>query len=53
MVLEPIPDSDVGVCSLWPRNSMGQNEDVVFVWGGGGCVCHIPHRIGEKLLGTV
>ena len=50
MVLEPIPDLDVGVCSVWPRNPMGHNEDVVSAWGG---VCHIPHRIGEKLPGTI
>ena len=56
MVSEPIPDPDVGVCSVWPRNPMGHNEDVVSAWGGGGGgggVCHIPHRIGEKLSGTI
>ena len=30
MVSEPIPDPDVGVCSVWPRNPMGHNEDVFF-----------------------
>ena len=54
MVSESILDLDVGVCSVWPRNPMGHNEDVVSAWGGGGGgVCHIPHRIGEKLLGTI
>ena len=58
MVSEPIPDPDVGVCPVWPRNPMGHNEDVVFAWGGGGGgggggVCHIPHWIGEKLPGTI
>ena len=52
MVSEPIPDLDVGVCSVWPRNPMGHNEDVVSAGGGGG-VCHIPHRIGEKFPGTI
>ena len=34
---------------------MGHNEDVVSAWGGGGGggVCHIPHRIGEKLPSTI
>ena len=32
MVSEPIPDLDVGVCSVWPRNPMGHNEDVVSAW---------------------
>ena len=50
LVSEPIPDLDVGVCSVWPRNPMGHNEGVVSAWGG---VCHIPHRIGEKLPGTI
>ena len=36
MVSEPIPDPDVGVYSVWPRNPMGHNEDVVSAWGGGG-----------------
>ncbi|KAL6334608.1 hypothetical protein AAG906_019243 [Vitis piasezkii] len=37
MVSEPIPDPGVGVClalSVWPRNPMGHNEDVVSAWGG-------------------
>ena len=29
MVSESIPDPDVGVCFVWPRNPMGHNEDVV------------------------
>ena len=33
LVSEPIPDPDVGVCSVWPRNPMGHNEDVVSAWG--------------------
>ena len=56
MVSELIPDPDVGVCSVWPHNPMGHNEDVVSAGGGGGGgggVCHIPHRIGEKLPGTI
>ena len=31
MVSEPIPDLDVGVCSVWPRNPMEHNKDVVSV----------------------
>ena len=38
MVSEPIPDLDLGVCSIWPGNPMGHNEDVVSAWGGGGAV---------------
>ena len=64
MVLKPILDPDVGVyyvwlrrgCLIvWPHNPMGHNEDVVSAWGGGGGggVCHIPHRIGEKLPDTI
>ena len=53
IVLEPIPDFNVevrsvwsrrGCLSVWPYNPMGYNEDVVSALGGGG-VCHIPHRI--------
>ena len=29
---------------------MGNNEDIVFAWGG---VCDIPHRIGGKVFGTI
>ena len=49
------PTPDVGACSVWPRNSMGHNEDVVYAMGGGGGggVCHIPHQIGEKLSFTI
>ena len=53
MVLEPIPDPDVGVCSIWPRNPMGHNEDVVSAWGGGGggegggCLSHPTLDRGE------
>ena len=53
MVLEPILDPGVGVClalSVWPRNPMGHNEDVVSAWGG---VCDVPHRIGEKVHGAI
>ena len=50
MVLDPIPDFDVGVCFIWPLNSMGHNEDVVSAWG---VFCHIPHQIGEKLPDTI
>ena len=43
-----------GFVPFWPCNAMGHNEDVVSAWGGGGGgVCHIPHRIGEKLPGTI
>ena len=48
MVLEPIPDLDVGF--VWSRNPMGHNEDVVSAWGG---VCDVPHRIGEKVHGAI
>ncbi|RVW24076.1 Transposon Ty3-G Gag-Pol polyprotein [Vitis vinifera] len=47
------PRPGVGVClalSIWPRNPMGHNEDVVSAWGG---VCDVPHRIGEKVLGAI
>ena len=47
MVLEPIPDPDVGVCFFWPRNPMGHNEDVVSAWGGGGCLSHPTSDRGE------
>ena len=30
MVSEPILDPHVGVCSVWPRNPMKHNKDVVF-----------------------
>ena len=53
VVSELIPDPGVGVClalSIWPRNPMGHNEDVVSAWGG---VCDVPHRIGEKVLGAI
>ena len=55
MVLEPISDFDVGVCSVWPCNPMGHNGDVVSAWrgGGGGVVCLILHRIWEKFLDTI
>ncbi|RVW32634.1 hypothetical protein CK203_076502 [Vitis vinifera] len=51
MVSEPIPDPGVGVClalSVWPRNPMGHNEDVVSAWGG-------PHwaQSGQYLHGWV
>ena len=55
MVSEPIPDPGVGVClalSVWPRNPMGHNEDVVSAWGGGG-ICDVPHRIGEEVPGAI
>ena len=54
MVLELIPDSRVGVQSVWPRrmclfiqfhNPMGYVEDVCMR------VCHIPHWIGKKVFG--
>ena len=32
--------------SVWPRNPMGHNEDVVSAWRG---VCDVPHRIGEQV----
>ena len=53
MVSEPIPNPGVGVClalSIWPRNPMGHNEDVVSAWGG---ICDIPHRIGEEVPGAI
>ena len=36
MILELILDPGVGVClalSIWSRNPMGYNEDVVSTWG--------------------
>ena len=36
--------------SVWPRNLIGHNEDVVFAWGG---VCDVPHRIGENVPGAI
>ncbi|RVW81511.1 Retrovirus-related Pol polyprotein from transposon 17.6 [Vitis vinifera] len=53
MVSEPIPDPGVGVClalSVWPRNPMGHNKDVVSAWGG---VFDVPHRIREKVPGVI
>ena len=53
MVSEPILDPCVGVClalSVWPRNPMGHNEDVVSAWGG---ICDVPHRIGEEVPGAI
>ena len=57
MVSEPISDLDVGVClaplgcsSIWPRNLVGHNEDVVSTWGD---VCDIPHWIREKVFGAI
>ena len=59
MVSKPILDPDVRVCYVWPRmgclsiwpcNYMRHNEDLVSVWES---VCHIPHRIGEKLSGII
>ena len=50
MVSKSMSDPDVGVCSVWPRNPMEHNDDVVSILGG---VCHIPHRIGNKLYGTI
>ena len=32
--------------SVWPRNLMGHNEDVVSAWGG---ICDVLHRIGEEV----
>ena len=50
MVSEPISDPDMRVYSVWLHNPMGHNEDVVSTWEG---VCHILHRIGEKLSDTI
>ena len=47
MVSESIPDPDVGVCSVWPHNLMGHNEDVVSAWGGGGGVC-LSHPTSDR-----
>ena len=35
-----------GCLSVWPRNPMGHNEDIVSTWGG---VCDVPHRIEENV----
>ena len=32
---------------------MGHNEDVVSALGGGGGICDVPHRIGEKVPGAI
>ena len=40
----------VWLLSVWPRNPMGHNEDVVSAWGG---VCDVPHRIGENVPGAI
>ena len=53
MVSEPIPDPGAGVClalSVWPRNPMGHNEDVVSAWGG---ICDVPHRIEDEVPGAI
>ena len=48
MVSGTISDPDVGVCSIWPRNPMGHNEDVVSAWGGGwACLSHPTSDKGE------
>ncbi|RVW82945.1 (-)-germacrene D synthase [Vitis vinifera] len=39
-----------GCLSVWPRNPMGHNEDVVSAWGG---ICNVPHRIGEQVPGAI
>ena len=44
MVSEPILDPDVGVYSIWPRNSMGHNEDVASTWE---CLSHLKSDMGE------
>ena len=65
MVSKLIPDPNVEVCSVWPRNPTGHNEDIVSAWRGGGggggggggegggCVCHILYQIWEKLSRTI
>ena len=56
MVSEPILNLDVGVCSVWLRNPMGHNEDIVSTLGGGGGgggICYISHRIREKVLDII
>ena len=47
MVSETIPDPDVEVYSVWPRNSMGHNEDVVSAWG---CLSHPTSDMGRNFL---
>ena len=39
-----------GCLSVWPRNPMGHNENVVSAWGG---ICDVPHWIGEQVPGTI
>ena len=53
MVSKSIYDLGVGVClglqecsSIWLRNSVGHNGDVVSAWED---VCNIPHRIKRKV----
>ena len=65
MVSDPIPNPDVGVYSVWPcrvrlaQQSHGTQQGHCVCMrgggggGGGGGVCHIPHRIGVKLLDTI
>ena len=58
MVLEPISDPDVGVYSVWPIGSVclfdpAISWDTTMMLCPHGGVCHISHRIWEKLLDTV
>ena len=46
MILEPIPNLDMGACSV-SHNPIGHNGDV------GGGVYNISHRIEEKLFSTI
>ena len=54
MVSEPILNLDVGVCSVWPRNPMGHNKDIVSTLGGGGgggggwYLLHLTSNKGES-----
>ena len=59
MVSKSIPEPNVRVCldpqgmfvySVWSRNPMGHNEDVVSAWE---VFVNIPHRIMEKISDTI
>ena len=57
MVSKSIYDLGVGVClglqecsSIWLRNSVGHNGDVVSAWED---VCNIPHRIKRKVFNVI
>ena len=42
--------SHKGCLSVWSRDFMGHNEDVVSAWAG---VCGVPHRIGDNVPSAI